>query len=155
MQQWPRRSAPPLGVVLAASCAMSITSHITLVKPDAKVAWSVSERELLSVLASANPKTVVPGQLKATCALTKGLSGECRFHFDKAGRLRKLQLERTVPRHRQKSFDAWNVQLEAWLNRGMASVKRSESWCEWTIGKLKVVHISHSDGVERVEVERS
>ena len=134
---------------------MNLGKHISLAKPRAKVSWSIAEKDLIALLAPSGAEQVVPGQLKAECALADGLSGECRFHFDGAGRLRKLQLERRVPRHRQKAFDSWNSQLIAWLEVGASPVKRSSTWHEWALGKLNVVHIQHRDGLERVEIARS
>jgi len=134
---------------------MNLGKHISLAKPRAKVSWSIAEKDLITLLAPTGAKQVVPGQLKSDCALADGLSGECRFHFDASGRLRKVQLERLVRRHRQKAFDGWNSQLIAWLEVGTSPVKRSSTWYEWALGKLNVVHIQHWDGRERVEISRS
>jgi hypothetical protein len=133
---------------------MDFSDPITLAVPAVQLRWSVSENQLVEILAPASPVRIVPGQIKAECTLIEGLSGECRFHFDASNRLRMLQLKRRVPRHRQSGFNAWNERLMVWLSLSAASKVYSSNWHEWLLGRIAVTHIQHHDGVEKVELIR-
>jgi hypothetical protein len=133
---------------------MNIEKGVSLASPEVDVPWSVTETNLLDLLTPVIPKRAVPGQVRARCALVEGLSSETSFHFDSAARFCRVEFRRRVQRHRQKGFDAWNTRLESWIGQGIESTDRTPNWKNWSLGRVSIDHIMHSDGVEIVDIVR-